>query len=174
MEEAKWYVVHTYSGYEQKVCTTLAKMVENRHMQDLILETKIPTELVTEIKDNTKREVEQKLFPGYVLVKMVMTDDSWYVVRNTRGVTGFVGAASKPEPLTDAEVQALGVETKSVKINYQIGDTVEILDGPLAGMSGTVNAIDLSENRVTVTIFIVNRETPVELELDQVSLIEED
>ena len=174
MEDAKWYVVHTYSGYEQKVCTTLAKMVENRHMQDLILETKIPTELVTEIKDNTKREVEQKLFPGYVLVKMVMTDDSWYVVRNTRGVTGFVGAASKPEPLTDAEVQALGVETKSIKINYQIGDTVEILDGPLAGMSGTVNAIDLNENRVTVTIFIVNRETPVELELDQVALIEED
>ena len=173
-EAAKWYVVHTYSGYEQKVCTTLAKMVENRHMQDLILETKIPTELVTEIKDNTKREVEQKLFPGYVLVKMVMTDDSWYVVRNTRGVTGFVGAASKPEPLTDAEVQALGVETKSIKINYQIGDTVEILDGPLAGMSGTVNAIDLNENRVTVTIFIVNRETPVELELDQVALIEED
>lgn len=182
-EAAKWYVVHTYSGYESKVCTNLAKMVENRRMQDLILETKIPLETVTVIKSVTEkvdgvdvskdvsREVEQKLFPGYVLVKMVMTDESWYVVRNTRGVTGFVGAASKPEPLSDAEIAALGVEVRSVKVDYEIGDSVEIIDGPLAGMTGVVNEIDTEQDHVKVTVFMFDRETPVDLGLDQVAKV---
>lgn len=168
-EAAKWYVVHTYSGYESKVCTNLEKMVENRHMQDLILETKIPLETVTEIKDNKTREVEQKLFPGYVLVKMVMTDESWYVVRNTRGVTGFVGAASKPEPLSEAEISALGVETRSVKVDYEVGDSVEIMDGPFSGMTGVVDKIDTAEGRVRVMVFVMNRETPVDLAIDQIA-----
>ncbi|HOP10313.1 MAG TPA: transcription termination/antitermination protein NusG [Oscillospiraceae bacterium] len=168
-EAAKWYVVHTYSGYESKVCTNLEKMVENRHMQDLILETKIPLETVTEIKDNKTREVEQKLFPGYVLVKMVMTDESWYVVRNTRGVTGFVGAASKPEPLSEAEINALGVETRSVKVDYEVGDSVEIMDGPFSGMTGVVDKIDTAEGRVRVMVFVMNRETPVDLAMDQIT-----
>jgi len=168
-EAAKWYVVHTYSGYESKVCTNLEKMVENRHMQDLILETKIPLQTVTEIKDNKTREVEQKLFPGYVLVKMVMTDESWYVVRNTRGVTGFVGAASKPEPLTEAEIGALGVETRSVKVDYEVGDSVEIMDGPFSGMTGVVDKIDTAEGRVRVIVFVMNRETPVDLAMDQIA-----
>ena len=168
-EAAKWYVVHTYSGYESKVCTNLEKMVENRHMQDLILETKIPLETVTEIKDNKTREVEQKLFPGYVLVKMVMTDESWYVVRNTRGVTGFVGAASKPEPLSEAEINALGVETRSVKVDYEVGDSVEIMDGPFSGMTGVVDKIYTAEGRVRVMVFVMNRETPVDLAMDQIT-----
>jgi len=168
-EAAKWYVVHTYSGYESKVCTNLEKMVENRHMQDLILETKIPLQTVTEIKDNKTREVEQKLFPGYVLVKMVMTDESWYVVRNTRGVTGFVGAASKPEPLTETEIGVLGVETRSVKVDYEVGDSVEITDGPFSGMTGVVDKIDTAEGRVRVMVFVMNRETPVDLAMDQIA-----
>ncbi len=168
-EAAKWYVVHTYSGYESKVCTNLEKMVENRHMQDLILETKIPLQTVTEIKDNKTREVEQKLFPGYVLVKMVMTDESWYVVRNTRGVTGFVGAASKPEPLSEAEINALGVEQRSVKVDYEVGDSVEITDGPFSGMTGVVDMIDTAEGRVRVIVFVMNRETPVDLAMDQIA-----
>jgi transcriptional antiterminator NusG len=168
-EAAKWYVVHTYSGYESKVCTNLEKMVENRHMQDLILETKIPLQTVTEIKDNKTREVEQKLFPGYVLVKMVMTDESWYVVRNTRGVTGFVGAASKPEPLSETEINALGVEQRSVKVDYEVGDSVEITDGPFSGMTGVVDKIDTAEGRVRVMVFVMNRETPVDLAMDQIA-----
>ena len=170
-EAAKWYVVHTYSGYESKVCTNLEKMVENRHMQDLILETKIPLQTVTEIKDNKTREVEQKLFPGYVLVKMVMTDESWYVVRNTRGVTGFVGAASKPEPLSEAEINALGVEQRSVKVDYEVGDSVEVMDGPFSGMTGVVDKIDTAEGRVRVMVFVMNRETPVDLAMDQIAPI---
>ena len=170
-EAAKWYVVHTYSGYESKVCTNLEKMVENRHMQDLILETKIPLQTVTEIKDNKTREVEQNLFPGYVLVKMVMTDESWYVVRNTRGVTGFVGAASKPEPLSEAEINALGVEQRSVKVDYEVGDSVEVMDGPFSGMTGVVDKIDTAEGRVRVMVFVMNRETPVDLAMDQIAPI---
>ena len=148
-EEAKWYVVHTYSGYENKVASNLEKTVENRHIQDLIQEIRVPTEIVTEIKDNKKREVERKIFPGYVLVKMVLTDESWYVVRNIRGCTGFVGPSSKPIPLSDEEIARLGVEKKEVEVSYGVGDTVNIIDGPLFG-----------------------RETPVELELDQAEAVE--
>ena len=171
-EEAKWYVVHTYSGYENKVATNLEKIVENRQLHDWIHEVKIPTETVVEMKDNQKREVERKLFPGYVLVKMVMTDESWYVVRNTRGCTGFVGPGGKPIPLTEAEVNALGVETREVEINYQVGDTVRIIDGPLENFSGVVTELDPEKNKVCVTISMFGRETPVELELDQAELMD--
>ena len=168
--QARWYVVHTYSGYENKVASDLATMVESRGMQDLIQDIKIPTETVTEIKDDVKREVERKIFPGYVLIKMIVTDDSWYVVRNIRGCTGFVGPASKPVPLTDAEVAALGVEKHSVQVGYSEGDTVKIISGPLEGYSGVIRSIDLANNNVCVVLSMFGRETPVELELDQISV----
>lgn len=170
MAEAKWYVVHTYSGYENKVATDLATMVESRGMQDLIQDIKIPMETVTEIKDDKVREVERKIFPGYVLIKMIVTDDSWYVVRNIRGCTGFVGPASKPVPLTDKEVAALGVEKHSVQVGYTEGDTVKIINGPLEGYSGVIKSIDLANNNVCVVLSMFGRETPVELELDQISV----
>ena len=166
-EEAKWYVVHTYSGYENKVATNLETIVENRKLHDWIQEIRVPTETVVEIKDNKKREVERKIFPGYVLVKMVMTDESWYVVRNTRGCTGFVGPNGKPIPLTEEEVAALGVEKREIEVNYTVGDTVHIVDGPLENFTGVVDEIDLEKNKVRVTISMFGRETPVELELDQ-------
>ncbi len=171
-EAAKWYVVHTYSGYENKVATNLEKIVENRKLQDLIQEIRVPTETVIEVKDNKRKEVERKIFPGYVLVKMVMTDDSWYVVRNTRGCTGFVGPASKPIPLTDEEVAKLGVETRQVEVRYQVGDTVKITDGPLEGFMGIVEEIDVPKYKVRVVVSMFGRETPVELELDQAELVE--
>ncbi len=171
-EEAKWYVVHTYSGYENKVATNLETIVENRHLQDWIQEIRVPTEMVTEIKDNQKREVERKIFPGYVLVKMVMTDESWYVVRNTRGCTGFVGPGGKPIPLTEEEVAALGVEKHEIEINYAVGDTVKIIDGPLENFTGNVEEIDLDKNKIRVIVSMFGRETPVELELDQAELME--
>ena len=170
--EAKWYVIHTYSGYENKLASNLETTVENRHLQDLIQEIKVPTETVTEIKDNKKKEVERKIFPGYVLVKMVLTDDSWYVVRNIRGCTGFVGPSSKPVPLTDEEVIALGVEQAQVEVEYDVGDTVRIVDGALEDSIGTVESMDVSKNLVRVIISMFGRETPVELELDQVELVE--
>ena len=169
-QEAKWYVVHTYSGYENKVASDLATVVENRGMQDLIHDIKIPTEIVTEIKEDKKREIERKIFPGYVLIKMIVTDDSWYVVRNIRGCTGFVGPASKPVPLTDAEVAALGVEKHSVEVGYKEGDNVKIISGPLEGYSGTVKTVDTENNSVCVVLSMFGRETPVELELDQISI----
>ncbi len=168
--EAKWYVVHTYSGYENKVATDLATMVESRGMQDLIQDIKIPTETVTEIKDDVKREVERKVFPGYVLIKMIVTNDSWYVVRNIRGCTGFVGPASKPVPLTDAEVASLGVEKHSVEVGYAVGDTVKIISGPLEGYNGVVRALDIANNNVCVGLSMFGQETPVEMELDQITL----
>ena len=170
--DAKWYVIHTYSGYENKVATDLAKMVENRQMGDLIFDLKVPTETVIEIgKDDSKKEVERKIFPGYVLIKMIVTDDSWYVVRNTRGVTGFVGPASKPVPLTEDEVADLGVEKRVVEVTYNVGDSVNITDGPLEGFTGIVEEINIPKNQVRVTISMFGRETPAELELDQVEVI---
>ena len=191
IQEAKWYVGHTYSGYENKVATDLATMVESRGMQDLIQDIKIPMETVTEIKEEKVREVERKIFPGYVLIKMIVTDDSWYVVRNIRGCTGFVGPNSKPVPLTDEEVISLGVEkhsaqtgeeintqevevlvgdTNNVVVSYAEGDFVKIINGPLEGYSGTVKTIDTANNSVCVVLSMFGRETPVELELDQVAL----
>jgi len=171
--EAKWYVVHTYSGYENKVASDLATMVESRGMQDLIHEIKIPTETVTEIKEDKKKEVERKIFPGYVMIKMIVTDDSWYVVRNIRGCTGFVGPASKPVPLTDEEVAALGVEKHSVEVGYSEGDNVNIISGPLEGYSGKVKTVDTANNNVCVVLSMFGRETPVELELDQIALADD-
>ena len=171
-ETAKWYVVHTYSGYENKVATNLEKIVENRNLQELIQQVYVPTETVTEIKDNKRKEVERKIFPGYVLVKMVMTDDSWYVVRNIRGCTGFVGPSSKPIPLSDEEVAALGVDKKTVEVQYKVGDSIRIVDGALEGFVGTVEELDLEKNRVRVTISMFGRETPAEIELDQAELLD--
>jgi transcriptional antiterminator NusG len=172
MDEARWYVVHTYSGYENKVAGNIEKAVENRGLQKMIQEVRVPTEKVTEIKDEKSREVERKLFPGYVLIKMVMDDDAWYIIRNTRGVTGFVGPGSKPVPLTEAEVERLGVETASVEIEYKVGDSVRINDGPLESFVGVVEEIDPHKNKVRVIVSMFGRETPVELTLKQVSLTE--
>lgn len=171
-DDARWYVVHTYSGYENKVASNLEKTVENRNLHDLIYDIKVPTETVTEIKDNKSKEVERKIFPGYVLVKMVLTDESWYVVRNIRGCTGFVGPSSKPVPLTDEEVARLGVETKQVQLTYNVGDSVHITDGPLEDFIGVVEEIDVEKNKVRVTVSMFGRDTPVELELNQLELYE--
>lgn len=171
-QEAKWYVVHTYSGYENKVASNLETTVENRQLHDLIQEIRVPTETVTEVKDGKQREVERKIFPGYVLVKMVMTDESWYIVRNIRGCTGFVGPSSKPIPLTDAEVARLGVESREVEVSYAIGDSVQIIDGPMEGFVGTVEKLDAEKNSVRVMVSMFGRETPVELELNQVETVE--
>lgn len=173
MEEARWYVVHTYSGYENKVATNLETIVENRKLHDWIQEIRVPTETVVEVKDNKKREVERKIFPGYVLVKMVMSDDSWYIVRNTRGCTGFVGPNGKPVPLTDDEVAALGVEKHEIVIDYAVGDMIRIIDGPLDNFTGRVDEIDLDKNKIKVTISMFGRETFVELEPDQVELLDD-
>ena len=162
--------MHTYSGYENKVAQNLEKIVENRKMQDLIFDIKVPTETVTEIKDSKKREIERKVFPGYVLIKMIVTDDSWFIVRNIRGVTGFVGPSSNPVPLTDDEVAALGVEQRVIEVDYGVGDNVNIIDGPLEGYSGVVDEMDAERDYVRVKISMFGRETPVELELDQVEL----
>ena len=169
-EQPKWYILHTYSGYENKVAKDLETIVENRKLQDYIMDIKIPTETVTEVKDDgTVKEYERKIFPGYVLIKMIVTDDSWFVVRNTRGVTGFVGPASKPVPLTDAEVESLGVEKHSVEVPYKAGDNVKIISGPLEGYGGVVKELDTANNSVCVVLSMFGRETPVELELDQIS-----
>ncbi len=169
-EEAKWYVVHTYTGYENKVMTDLEKMVENRGMQDLIFEMKVPTEEI--YNADTGKTSIQKTFPGYVFIKMIVTDDSWYVVRNINGVTGFVGPGSKPVPLTDKEIQNIGVEKRSVVTKYSVGDTVNITDGPLKGFSGKVTEIDNAESCVHVTISMFGRETSAELDFNQVELAE--
>ncbi len=171
-EEARWYVVHTYSGYENKVASNLEKTVENRQLHNLIQEILVPTEMVTEIKDEKKRDVERKIFPGYVLVKMLLTDESWYVVRNIRGCTGFVGPSSKPIPLTDEEVARLGVEKREIEVSFGVGDSVRILDGPLEGFVGIVEEVDKEKNRVRVTVSMFGRETPVELELSQAELMD--
>ena len=167
-EDARWYVVHTYSGYENAVATTIEKAAENRKMKDRILEVSIPMETVTEITDSGTKTVEKKVFPGYVLVKMVMTDESWHIVRNVRGVTGFVGTATKPIPLTDEEIAQLGVEKVKVVVSYAIGDNVKIIDGPLEGFVGVVDELDVDKNSVRVVVSMFGRETPVELELNQV------
>ena len=180
---SRWYVVHTYSGYENKVAGNIEKVVENRKMQDQILEVKIPTETVVEVKDDKTREVERKLFPGYVMVKMavemgdddlpVISDEAWLVVRNTRGVTGFVGPENKAIPLTDEEVITLGVEKRSVEVSYKVGDTVKIIDEIFDGFTGVVEDLDVDNNMVKVSVSaLFGKQTTVELELDQVELAE--
>ncbi|MEG1426828.1 MAG: transcription termination/antitermination protein NusG [Oscillospiraceae bacterium] len=172
-DEAKWYVIHTYSGYENKVASNLEKVVENRQLQDLILEIRVPTEHVVEVKEDGKRkEVDRKIFPGYVMVKMIVTDESWYAVRNIRGCTGFVGTTTDPIPLTNEEVARLGVEQRSVEVSYEVGDSVQIVDGPLEGFIGTVVSLDTENNSVRVIVSMFGRETPVDLEIDQVESAE--
>ena len=170
-DNANWYVVHTYSGYENTVKATIEKYVENRNMHELIHEISIPLETVTEITDNGPKDVERKVFPGYVLVKMVMNDETWHVVRNIRGVTGFLGEGNKAIPLSEADVAALGVEKREVVVSYRLGDTVRITDGALESFLGTVDEIDLDSGKVRVVVSMFGRETPVELELDQVETI---
>ena len=170
-DELKWYVAHTYSGYENTVAASIEKSVENRNMKDLITEVNIPMETVTEITDNGPKTVDRKVFPGYVLVKMVMTDETWHLVRNIRGVTGFVGSANKAIPLTDEEIAALGVEKREVVVSYSVGDSVKIIYGALESFIGTVEELDLDRGKVRVVVSMFGRETPVELELDQVELV---
>ena len=168
-DSAKWYVIHTYSGYENAVKTSIEKFVTGRGMEDKILRMEIPMETVTEVTESgTTKEVERKVFPGYVLIKMVMTDDTWHLVRNVRGVTGFVGSANKPIPLSEEEVLAMGMEKHEIVVNYNVGDHVKIVDGPLASFTGIVEEIDPEKNKVRVVVSMFGRETPVELELDQV------
>ena len=171
-ENAKWYVVHTYSGYENTVKATIEKTIETRHLEDLIHVVSIPMETVTEITENGPKTYDRKVFPGYVLIKMVMTDESWYVVKNVRGVTGFVGTANKPIPLTEEEVLAMGMEKHEVVVGYHVGDHVRIVDGPLASFTGVVEEIEPEKNQVSVMVSMFGRETPVELELDQVETVD--
>ena len=173
-ENAKWYVTHTYSGYENTVASAIMKSAENRHMQDLILEVRIPTETVTEHTDNGDKTYERKLFPGYVLVKMVMTDESWYLVRNARGVTGFVSMDGKAVPLTEEEIFSLGVERREYVVGFEVGDTVKVMEGPLEGFLGTVDELEPDKDRVRVVVSMFGRETPVDLELYQVEPVKED
>ena len=164
MDEAKWYVAHTFSGYENKVASDLKIKVENQNLTDMIQEIVVPTETVVEIKeDGTKKETERKIFPSYLLIKMVMTDDTWYVVRNTRGCAGFVGPEGKPVPLTEEEVKNLGVEKE--------GDLVNVIDGPLEGFSGTVESIDIANNSAQVSVSMFGRDTSVDFELDQLEKV---
>lgn len=167
-DNAQWYVVHTYSGYENTVKATIEKYVDNRNLQDLIREISIPLETVTEITDNGPKEVTRKVFPGYVLVKMVLNDETWHIVRNIRGVTGFLGEGNKAIPLSEEDVLALGVEKREIVVSYQVGETVRITDGALESFLGVVDEIDLERNKVRVVVSMFGRETPVELELDQV------
>ncbi len=166
--DAHWYVVHTYSGYENKVKTDLEKTVENNGMLDLVQETRVPMEDVVEIKNGKRRIVPRKVFPGYVLVKMVMTDETWYVVRNTRGVTGFVGPGSKPIPLTEEEVERMLAGGSSVKVDLAIGDQVKILSGPLEDFIGTIDEVDVVAQKLRVHVEMFGRNTPVDVEFFQV------
>ena len=171
-KEPCWYVVHTYSGYENKVKDNIEKSVENNpEMQRLIFDVRVPVEDVVEIKGNKRVKSQRKVYPGYVLVHMIETSESWYLVRNTRGVTGFVGSGTKPTPLTEEEVQQLGIEKHEIVVAYSEGDSVRINDGPLTSFIGTVDQIDIEKNKVRVIVSMFGRETPVELELDQVELV---
>lgn len=173
-EAAKWYVIHTYSGYENKVAQDIEKVVENRKLHDLIQEVRVPTEKVTEITDGKTKEIERKTYPGYVLLKMVCTDDSWYVVRNTRGCTGFVGPASEPTPLSDAEVEALfGIEVSSVEVNFKTGDRVRISGTAMDGFIGVVQNINLEDRTVDLLVSMFGRETPTTLPINQVVAAED-
>ena len=172
-DTAKWYVVHTYSGYENTVKATIEKTVESRGLHEQILAVSIPLETVTEISESgVSKTYDRKVYPGYVLVKMVYSDDTWHVIRNVRGVTGFVGTSSNdPTPLTEDEVYEMGVEKREIVVNYAVGDTVRILDGPLSSFTGTVETIEVEKNAVSVIVSMFGRETPVEFELDQIEVI---
>ncbi len=168
MAEAKWYVAHTYSGYENKVKADLEKTIENRHLEEEILEVRVPMQEVVEMKNGAKKTVQKKLFPGYVLVNMVMNDDTWYVVRNTRGVTGFVGPGSKPVPLTEAEMKPLGIKAENVTIDFAEGDTIVVVAGAWKDTVGAVQKIDYSKQTATINVELFGRDTPVEISFAEV------
>jgi len=167
-ENANWYVVHTYSGHENKVKANIEKIVENRGMEDIIIEVAVPTEEVVEVKNGKKKVKLKKIFPGYVIIKMIMTDESWYVVRNTRGVTGFVGPGSKPIPLTEDEVSNMGIDKKEIIIDIVLGESVRVISGPFDSFVGVVEEINMDKQSFKVLISMFGRETPVELEFSQV------
>ena len=172
-ETAKWYVVHTYSGYENTVKATIEKTVQSRQLQDQILAISIPMETVTEITESgVSKTYDRKLYPGYVFVKMVYSDNTWHAIRGVRGVSGFVGpSGDDPIPLTEDEVYEMGVEKREIVVNYNVGDSVRILDGPFSSFTGTVEAIEIDKNSVSVVVTMFGRETSVEFELDQVEVI---
>ncbi len=169
--EPKWYVVHTYSGYENKVKTDLEKTIKNRELEDYFFDIVVPMEEQIEIKDGKRKTNLKKVFPGYVLVKMIVTEESWYIVRNTRGVTGFVGSGTDPIPLTNEEIRNMGFEATVINVDYDVNDTVRVVNGPLASFIGTVQEINKEKNKVKVLVSMFGRETPVELEFSQVEKI---
>ncbi|MEE1389838.1 MAG: transcription termination/antitermination protein NusG [Clostridia bacterium] len=169
--EPRWYVVHTYSGYENKVKTDLEKTIKNRELEDYFFDIVVPMEEQIEIKDGKRKANLKKVFPGYVLVKMIVTEESWYIVRNTRGVTGFVGSGTDPIPLTNEEIRNMGFETTIINVDYEVNDSVKVVNGPLSGFIGTVQEINKEKNKVKVMVSMFGRETPVELEFSQVEKI---
>ena len=170
MAEAHWYVVHTYSGYENKVKANIDKTIENRHLEDQILEVRVPMQDVVELKNGAKKTVSKKMFPGYVLINMIMNDDTWYVVRNTRGVTGFVGPGSKPVPLSELEMRPLGIRTESVQVDFTEGDAVVVTGGVWKDTVGVIQSMNQSKQSVTINVELFGRETPVEISFADVRL----
>ena len=168
MAEAGWYVVHTYSGYENKVKANIEKTIENRHLEEQILEVRVPMQDVVEMKNGAKKQVQKKMFPGYVLIHMIMNDDTWYVVRNTRGVTGFVGPGSKPVPLTDAEMRPLGIQTENVTVDFAEGDTVIVMGGIWKDTVGVIQSMNQNKQSVTINVDLFGRETPVEIDFSEI------
>ncbi|MCI8891727.1 MAG: transcription termination/antitermination factor NusG [Eubacterium sp.] len=168
MAETNWYVVHTYSGYENKVKANIDKTIENRHLEDQILEVRVPMQEVVELKNGAKKQVQKKMFPGYVLINMVMNDDTWYVVRNTRGVTGFVGPGSKPVPLTEDEMRPLGIRSEEVIVDFEEGDTVTVIGGVWKDTVGVIQSMNHNKQIVTINVDLFGRETPVEISFAEV------
>ena len=169
--EAKWYVVHTYSGHENKVKANIEKTIENRHLEDQILEVRVPMQDVTELKNGAQKLVSRKMFPGYVLVKMIVTNESWYLVRNTQGVTGFVGHGSDPIPLTVEEVRRMGIEKIYIDLDVEVGDTVKVINGPFENFMGVVEEVNMEKQTLRARISMFGRDTPVELDFAQVDKI---
>ena len=168
MSEAKWYVVHTYSGYENKVKANIDKTIENRHLEDQILEVRVPLQEVAELKNGALKQVQKKMFPGYVLLNMVMNDDTWYVVRNTRGVTGFVGPGSKPVPLTEEEMLPLGIKKEEIQVDFAEGDTVVVTGGAWKDTVGVITALNVQKQTATINVELFGRETPVEISFAEI------
>jgi transcriptional antiterminator NusG len=167
MSEARWYVVHTYSGYENKVKANIDKTIENRHLEDQILEVRVPMQDVVEVKNGVQKATQKKMFPGYVLIHMIMNDDTWYVVRNTRGVTGFVGPGSKPVPLTEVEMASLGIK-EEVVMDYEIGDTIQVIAGAWTDTVGVIQSMNMQRQSLTINVELFGRETPVEISFAEV------
>jgi len=171
MAEANWYVVHTYSGYENKVKANIEKTIENRHLEEEILEVRVPMQDVVEVKNGARKNVQKKMFPGYVLINMVMNDDTWYVVRNTRGVTGFVGPGSKPVPLTEMEMRPLGIKTENISVDFKEGDMISVIAGVWKDTVGAVQRMDYGKQTATINVELFGRETPVEISFAEIKKV---